>query len=43
MVLISQLIVGGVIGWLASLAMKTDAQMGIIASIMLSRLSHDRE
>jgi uncharacterized membrane protein YeaQ/YmgE (transglycosylase-associated protein family) len=33
--LIIQLIVGGVIGWLASIAMKTDAQMGIIANIIV--------
>lgn len=35
MELIIQLIVGGVIGWLASLAMKTNAQMGIIANIIV--------
>jgi uncharacterized membrane protein YeaQ/YmgE (transglycosylase-associated protein family) len=35
MELIIQLIVGGVIGWLASLAMKTDAQMGIIANVIV--------
>lgn len=29
------LIVGGVIGWLASLVMKTDAQMGWIANIIV--------
>ena len=29
------LIVGGVIGWLASLLMKTNAQMGIIANIVV--------
>jgi len=29
--LILQLIVGGVIGWLASMVMKTNAQMGLIA------------
>ena len=29
------LIVGGVIGWLASLLMKTSAQMGIIANIVV--------
>src|SRR5215475_5694830 len=33
--LIMTLIVGGVIGWLASLLMKTDAQMGIIANIVV--------
>jgi uncharacterized membrane protein YeaQ/YmgE (transglycosylase-associated protein family) len=35
MELIIQLIVGGVIGWLASLVMKTNAQMGIIANILV--------
>ncbi len=29
------LIVGGVIGWIASLIMKTSAQMGIIANIIV--------
>jgi uncharacterized membrane protein YeaQ/YmgE (transglycosylase-associated protein family) len=29
------LIVGGVIGWIASLIMKTDAQMGIIANVVV--------
>jgi len=29
------LIVGGVVGWLASLLMKTNAQMGIIANIVV--------
>jgi uncharacterized membrane protein YeaQ/YmgE (transglycosylase-associated protein family) len=29
------LIIGGVIGWLASLLMKTSAQMGIIANIVV--------
>ena len=29
------LIIGGVIGWLASLIMKTDAQMGILANIVV--------
>ena len=33
--LIMTLIIGGVIGWLASLFMKTDAQMGIIANIVV--------
>jgi len=32
------LIVGGVIGWLASVVMKTDAQMGIIANIVVGIL-----
>ena len=29
------IVVGGVIGWLASLVMKTDAQMGKIANIIV--------
>jgi len=29
------LIVGGVVGWLASMLMKTNAQMGIIANIVV--------
>jgi uncharacterized membrane protein YeaQ/YmgE (transglycosylase-associated protein family) len=33
--LIIQLIVGGVIGWLGSIVMKTNAQMGIIANIIV--------
>jgi uncharacterized membrane protein YeaQ/YmgE (transglycosylase-associated protein family) len=33
--LIVTLIIGGVIGWLASLVMKTSAQMGIIANIVV--------
>jgi uncharacterized membrane protein YeaQ/YmgE (transglycosylase-associated protein family) len=33
--LIVQLVVGGVIGWLASIVMKTDAQMGVIAHIIV--------
>lgn len=33
--LIIQLIIGGVIGWLASIAMKTNAQMGIIANVIV--------
>jgi uncharacterized membrane protein YeaQ/YmgE (transglycosylase-associated protein family) len=28
-------IIGGVVGWLASLLMKTDAQMGMIANIVV--------
>jgi uncharacterized membrane protein YeaQ/YmgE (transglycosylase-associated protein family) len=32
---IMTLIIGGVIGWLASLLMKTSAQMGIIANIVV--------
>jgi hypothetical protein len=30
--LILQIIVGGIIGWLASIVMKTNAQMGMIAT-----------
>jgi uncharacterized membrane protein YeaQ/YmgE (transglycosylase-associated protein family) len=33
--LIVTLIIGGVIGWLASLVMKTNAQMGILANIVV--------
>jgi uncharacterized membrane protein YeaQ/YmgE (transglycosylase-associated protein family) len=29
------IIIGGVIGWLASLIMKTNAQMGLIANILV--------
>ena len=35
MSLIISLIVGGVIGWLASIIMKTNAQMGIIANVIV--------
>ena len=33
--LIIQLIVGGIIGWLASIVMKTNAQMGMIANVIV--------
>ena len=33
--LIMLLIVGGVIGWLASIVMKTNAQMGLIANVVV--------
>ena len=33
MELILTLIVGGIVGWLASIAMKTNAQMGIVANV----------
>ena len=33
--IIITLIIGGVIGWLASIVMKTNAQMGIIANIVV--------
>jgi len=29
------LVIGGVIGWLASLVMKTDAQMGLIGNVVV--------
>lgn len=29
------IIIGGIVGWLASLIMKTDAQMGLIANIII--------
>jgi uncharacterized membrane protein YeaQ/YmgE (transglycosylase-associated protein family) len=29
------IVVGGVVGWLGSLAMKTDAQMGILANVVV--------
>ena len=29
------IVVGGLIGWLASLIMKTDAQMGLIANVLV--------
>ena len=33
--LLISIIIGGIIGWLASIIMKTDAQMGIIANIVV--------
>ena len=33
--LILTLIVGGIIGWLASLLMKTDDQMGVISNVLV--------
>jgi len=33
--LILAIVVGGVIGWLASLIMKTSAQMGVLANIVV--------
>ena len=33
--LIIQLVIGGVIGWLASIVMKTNAQMGLFANIVV--------
>jgi len=35
MQLIISLVIGGIIGWLASLIMKTDAQMGLIANVIV--------
>ncbi len=32
------LIIGGIVGWLASLVMKTDAQMGLVANIVVGVL-----
>jgi uncharacterized membrane protein YeaQ/YmgE (transglycosylase-associated protein family) len=33
--LITTIIVGGIIGWLASIVMKTNAQMGILANVII--------
>ena len=33
--LIIMIVVGGVIGWLASMVMKTSAQMGILANVIV--------
>ena len=33
--LIITLIIGGIIGWLASILMKTNAQMGIVANVVV--------
>jgi len=33
--LIVSLIVGGIVGWLASIIMKTNAQMGLIANVII--------
>ena len=32
---ILSLIVGGIVGWLASMLMKTDAQMGLVANVLV--------
>jgi uncharacterized membrane protein YeaQ/YmgE (transglycosylase-associated protein family) len=32
---IGTIIIGGIIGWLASIVMKTNAQMGLIANILV--------
>lgn len=33
--LIISLIIGGIIGWLASIMMRTDAQMGLLANVLV--------
>jgi uncharacterized membrane protein YeaQ/YmgE (transglycosylase-associated protein family) len=33
--MIVSLIIGGVVGWLASIVMKTNAQMGLIANVVV--------
>jgi uncharacterized membrane protein YeaQ/YmgE (transglycosylase-associated protein family) len=33
--LIISIIIGGIVGWLASIVMKTNAQMGIIANVLV--------
>jgi uncharacterized membrane protein YeaQ/YmgE (transglycosylase-associated protein family) len=33
--LVIWLVIGGVVGWLASILMKTNAQMGIVANIII--------
>jgi len=33
--IIVSLIIGGIVGWLASLIMKTDAQMGWVANVLV--------
>ena len=33
--IIIAIVIGGIIGWLASLVMKTNAQMGIIANVVV--------
>ena len=35
MELIVSLIIGGIVGWLASIVMKTNAQMGMIANVIV--------
>ena len=35
MSLIMTIIIGGIIGWLASILMKTNAQMGILANVIV--------
>jgi uncharacterized membrane protein YeaQ/YmgE (transglycosylase-associated protein family) len=33
--LITTLIIGGIVGWLASIVMKTDARMGLLANVVV--------
>jgi len=33
--LIISIVIGGIIGWLASIVMKTNAQMGLIANVLV--------
>jgi uncharacterized membrane protein YeaQ/YmgE (transglycosylase-associated protein family) len=33
--IIISLIIGGIVGWLASIVMKTNAQMGMIANVLV--------
>jgi uncharacterized membrane protein YeaQ/YmgE (transglycosylase-associated protein family) len=33
--LIISLVIGGIVGWLASMVMKTNAQMGLIANVVV--------
>jgi uncharacterized membrane protein YeaQ/YmgE (transglycosylase-associated protein family) len=33
--LIVSLVIGGIVGWLASILMKADAQMGLIANVLV--------
>jgi uncharacterized membrane protein YeaQ/YmgE (transglycosylase-associated protein family) len=33
--LIISLVIGGIVGWLASMVMKTNAQMGLIANVIV--------
>lgn len=33
--LITSVIIGGIVGWLASIVMKTNAQMGLIANVLV--------
>jgi len=36
--LIISLVIGGIVGWLASIVMKSNAQMGIIANVIIGIL-----